>query len=99
MKRCKNVGQRGNVLSQKTEKRSTNSHQVAPTFLGEFSCYFVDRITVRSSSFCFAMAAVILVEFAVEGLAPNAEGAGGVGFVSAGVIKGGFDCLAFYLIH
>jgi hypothetical protein len=46
-----------------------------------------------------AAVAVVLVEFAVEGLAPNAERLGGVSFIAFGVIKCSLNCLPFDFIH
>src|ERR1044072_6411193 len=43
--------------------------------------------------------AVVLVQLAVEGLAVDAERAGGVRFVAFSVVEGGFDGLAFDLFH
>jgi len=43
--------------------------------------------------------AVVLVEFAIEGLASDAERACGVGLVAVSVIKRGFDRLPFNFIH
>src|ERR1043165_6057261 len=43
--------------------------------------------------------AVVLLELAIERFAADAESAGGVGFVAFGVVEGGFDGLAFDLLH
>src|SRR5215475_9096856 len=42
---------------------------------------------------------VVLLQFPVERFAADAEGAGGVGFVTIGVVERGFDGLAFDLFH
>jgi hypothetical protein len=55
--------------------------------------------TTTHSQLLVAVAAVILFEFAVDGLSPNAQGFGGVSLVATGVVKRGFDRLAFNLIH
>src|SRR5215813_7583734 len=46
-----------------------------------------------------ARVAVVLVQLAVERLAPDAERAGGVGFITGGVVKRGFYGEAFNLFH
>ena len=46
-----------------------------------------------------AVGSVVLIQFPVKRLAPDAQRASGVCFISAGVIKRGFDCLALYFIH
>ena len=46
-----------------------------------------------------ARATVVLLELSVERLAPDAERAGGVGFVSGGVVESGFNCESFNLFH
>lgn len=45
------------------------------------------------------VAAVVLLELSIDGLAPDTERAGGVSFISPGVVEGGFNRLAFNFIH
>jgi hypothetical protein len=44
-------------------------------------------------------AAVVLIEFAVEGLAADAQRFGGVSLVAVGVVECCFNCLALDLVH
>jgi hypothetical protein len=46
-----------------------------------------------------AAVAVILIEFAIEGLAADAQRAGGVSFIAPGVVECSFNCLALDLVH
>jgi len=57
------------------------------------------KSAVRTPQSSIAPIAVVLVEFAIEGFAANAECAGGVSFVAVGVIERRFDRLTLNFVH
>ena len=57
------------------------------------------RLLLHPAHCSCSCSAVVLLQLPIQRLSPDAEGAGGVGFVSLGVVEGGFDRLAFDLFH
>ena len=57
------------------------------------------RPQFRNPQSSIATIAIVLVEFAIEGFAANAECARGVSFVAVGVIERRFDRLTLNFVH
>src|SRR5215208_5377699 len=62
-----------------------------------FACFFAPLRLC--AGLVLRLPVVVLFELSVQRLAPNAEGASSVRFVSLGVVEGGLNCLAFDLFH
>src|SRR6185369_617481 len=80
-----------------TQRRKDRKDAKAGQMLRARLCAFAIFASLREKSLRVAVA--VLLELAVERLAADAEGAGGVGFVAFGVVERGLDRLALNLFH
>ena len=95
-------GPKGELRVSSFEFQVSSLEGVLPRY-GAIACWERGRLARHSAipnpKSSISPIAVVLVEFAVEGLAANAESAGGVSLVAMGVIERRFDRLTLNFVH